>query len=494
MNKRTSPRLPQIGIHGFFVIIILSIIFLLSFSSILIMKHSLLSYRQSERISQLNEVSDYLFKSVTNYGFERGRVNVVLNDAGDPDGMEDNRQFIKAKRRGGDKALSNAIYILAPDHDKQPYIEKINLIKDEISSLRILTDLNMVIPLESRDPSLSEIWFNKMTEFIEEIESLLAIISDDISDADGRISRYSSIKLKVLSLRNTAGPEMSILSAAMLSEQPLKKHLVDKIQNLQVLSWNTFRELEYLVKPLTGSRVYQDFYELEKFYKDEYVIYRDEIYPLCLSGGPYPYSQTEFLSHGVDALKKIETFMDSVVNQTKDYTIDRINNDRNNILKHLFLLIGALFLVLVIFVLISYKIIKPMIKVTSKILLLGQGNKNVDIPYLDLRNEVGNMARAVNFYKDALFELDQNNRDLKNLLEERASLINELQAALDEVQDLRNIIPICSYCKKIRNDKGYYEALESYFSKHSNVDFSHTICPDCYKEYFPHYLKKDKDS
>jgi PAS domain S-box-containing protein len=61
---------------------------------------------------------------------------------------------------------------------------------------------------------------------------------------------------------------------------------------------------------------------------------------------------------------------------------------------------------------------------------------------------------------------------------------NELQKALDEVKTLRGIIPICAYCRKIRNDDGYYERFEEYIHKHSGVDFSHTICPSCRAKYY----------
>lgn len=69
--------------------------------------------------------------------------------------------------------------------------------------------------------------------------------------------------------------------------------------------------------------------------------------------------------------------------------------------------------------------------------------------------------------------------------EEKENLIEELQRALAEVKTLQGILPICSFCKKIRNDKGYYEQIEKYIHKHSGVDFSHTICPTCMKEHYP---------
>jgi PAS domain S-box-containing protein len=62
---------------------------------------------------------------------------------------------------------------------------------------------------------------------------------------------------------------------------------------------------------------------------------------------------------------------------------------------------------------------------------------------------------------------------------EREQLIDELQKALDEIKTLEGIVPICSSCKKIRDDKGYWNLLESYIEKHSDASFSHSMCPDC---------------
>jgi len=62
---------------------------------------------------------------------------------------------------------------------------------------------------------------------------------------------------------------------------------------------------------------------------------------------------------------------------------------------------------------------------------------------------------------------------------------SELKAALEEVQTLRGIIPICSSCKKIRNDKGYWQQVEHYFQEHSQAEFTHSICPECLKKLYP---------
>lgn len=62
---------------------------------------------------------------------------------------------------------------------------------------------------------------------------------------------------------------------------------------------------------------------------------------------------------------------------------------------------------------------------------------------------------------------------------ERESLIGKLEKSLQEIKTLKGLIPICSYCKVIRNEEGTWEILESYLSNHSDAQFSHGTCPEC---------------
>jgi PAS domain S-box-containing protein len=73
----------------------------------------------------------------------------------------------------------------------------------------------------------------------------------------------------------------------------------------------------------------------------------------------------------------------------------------------------------------------------------------------------------------------------KQAEDEREKLINEIQAALAEIKTLRSILPLCSFCKKIRDDKGYWEQVDVYIYKHLEADISHSICPECMKKHYP---------
>jgi len=68
---------------------------------------------------------------------------------------------------------------------------------------------------------------------------------------------------------------------------------------------------------------------------------------------------------------------------------------------------------------------------------------------------------------------------------ERLQAQEALKAARErELQELRGLLPICSHCKRIRNDQGNWEQLESYISHHSRADFSHGLCPECLRKYY----------
>lgn len=71
--------------------------------------------------------------------------------------------------------------------------------------------------------------------------------------------------------------------------------------------------------------------------------------------------------------------------------------------------------------------------------------------------------------------------------EKKEMLILDLQKTLKEVKTLRGLLPICASCKKIRDDKGYWNQIEGYIQEHSDVKFSHGICRECAKKYYPDF-------
>ncbi|OGS07876.1 MAG: hypothetical protein A2270_02370 [Elusimicrobia bacterium RIFOXYA12_FULL_51_18] len=79
------------------------------------------------------------------------------------------------------------------------------------------------------------------------------------------------------------------------------------------------------------------------------------------------------------------------------------------------------------------------------------------------------------------------------LIQDRLKLINELTGALSKIKFLSGLLPICAGCKKIRNDKGYWEQVESYLKEHSDIEFTHGLCPDCMGKIYPEYIGENNE-
>jgi len=83
-------------------------------------------------------------------------------------------------------------------------------------------------------------------------------------------------------------------------------------------------------------------------------------------------------------------------------------------------------------------------------------------------------------------------RAIRNAIE-RKKLLTQLEDSMKEIKLLRGFLPICMNCKKIRDDKGYWTKVEVYIRKHSGVEFSHGICPECALELYPELYSKDDE-
>lgn len=87
------------------------------------------------------------------------------------------------------------------------------------------------------------------------------------------------------------------------------------------------------------------------------------------------------------------------------------------------------------------------------------------------------------FYKPFLFDI----REREIAENEKDAAIAKLEKAIAEIKILKGFIPICANCKKIRDDAGYWQHVETYIRDRSEIEFSHYICPDCSKKLYPDF-------
>lgn len=83
--------------------------------------------------------------------------------------------------------------------------------------------------------------------------------------------------------------------------------------------------------------------------------------------------------------------------------------------------------------------------------------------------------------------------EVKRAAHERDALIAQLQESLAEIKTLRGILPLCAFCKKVRDDRGYWEKVDVYIREHSDASVSHGICPDCLRTHYPEQARRILD-
>jgi len=142
---------------------------------------------------------------------------------------------------------------------------------------------------------------------------------------------------------------------------------------------------------------------------------------------------------------------------------------------------------------------KPIVELATVAENIGEGHLDTRTS-VSSNDEFGLLAKSLNRMAknlqetmtsrdELVYEVEQRKKEKK----EKEQLIVELQDALHEVKTLRGIIPICSFCKKIRDDKGYWNQVEVYVQEHTEANFSHSFCPECVNKHYPEFVDKLAD-
>ncbi|MFP4459118.1 MAG: PAS domain S-box protein [Candidatus Zixiibacteriota bacterium] len=136
---------------------------------------------------------------------------------------------------------------------------------------------------------------------------------------------------------------------------------------------------------------------------------------------------------------------------------------------------------------------------TFKNILRTESNvKNMEVQIINKSQQKKFLSISIRPFKQAddvksgLIILFRDITEERQIKKEKEKLIHKLQMALQDVEKLTGLLPICSSCKKIRNDDGYWDEVDRYISQHSNLNFTHGLCPECMKKLYPEAYEHSK--
>jgi len=162
--------------------------------------------------------------------------------------------------------------------------------------------------------------------------------------------------------------------------------------------------------------------------------------------------------------------------------------------------IAGLVLAIPILILLNKILISPILSLTHQIHLI-RDSKDLSMRLsINRSDEIGSLAESLNQMVTNLQETMTSRDNLVFEINQRRKAeadkekdIDDLERALKEIKTLEGFLPICSSCKKIRDDKGDWKQIESYIHSHSKAEFSHGICPDCAKKLYSDLSIDDSD-
>lgn len=441
-------------------------------------------WTESRRMEAILNQGIDLFQAVRNFGYERGRINVVLNHAGPLEEMAANREFIKSRRQEGEQALSRALSGISGGQadSRGSALAKLKQSRARVLALRAQADEQMLLPKQARDPGLPQAWFSAMNSMVLSIRELLDALCVDMSTFDGRSMAISQLMLTTSAMRDEAAPEMALLSGVMLSGEAITNEIHDKILQKRGKTEQLWNAIRVTSASLGSARVQELAATFRTLYLDRYLPLGQEILQAALTAGPYRVSQKEFLSTGVEAMEGLLSLMAGVVEAGNQRAREVHDQAMAGLLANIgMLLAGAALIVAASFVVIS-RVINPLAQLVASIKSIAHRQLELEVPFKERKDEIGSLARAVDTLKD---NTEKMIADYTALEESKA----KLEQAMAEVRVLSGLLPICSHCKKIRDDQGYWKRLEEYVEKHSQAQFSHGICPDCAQILYPGYVK-----
>ena len=113
------------------------------------------------------------------------------------------------------------------------------------------------------------------------------------------------------------------------------------------------------------------------------------------------------------------------------------------------------------------------------VMKVARGDYHSQIGLSGKNDELDSLAMGLNMMID---DIRTSYEDLDRQKSKLTALNKQLQESLAKIQTLSGLLPICAWCKQIRNDEGYWQTVEAYIGEHSKAEFTHSICPECSKK------------
>ena len=384
---------------------LLAIVSLLSLSVIVLAGLELAkawqNFMEARDISESNHTSDLLLSSAGDWAVERGVTNAAL--AGKDPVQNDTRKAIDARRSRADEAFSQAVKRIAegPDFkDSDAIVAAVKEAHDRVTVLRAEVDMALRLPLEGRDTGLSERWVSASTVLIMASQRM-RLASQYMPDTiETSISLIEDAKGAIWSMSEFAGRERALIGASVSGGLALDTAKLQTLATYRGRVEQAWMEVSaYLEKNGVAPEVLAAAAAVEQTFFGSFENTRQAVYAAGIAGGPYPLDANTWIADATGAIDTLLALARSAGDTADNLATGAAGEARLSMIANGVALALGVTLALAAFWTVVARVIGPIGHITQSMTTLAGGNFSAAIPFTANRNEIGDMARAVEVFK-----------------------------------------------------------------------------------------------
>ena len=356
-------------------------------------------YVGAGHVAQVNANTDLLLKGLESIQLERGQTNTALQAPAPVTAQV--RDVIAKRRAEGDPLLSNALERISASgiSDGDRLIADVRQAYDRVKKLRLGADAALQVPKEQRDAELLKSWYPALSDLLAKIQNLWTAASREVSKEDAIVGQLTIVKQSAFLMREYAGRERALHAANLSANRPLSADQQRDIatwRGYAQSAWQTIRDMSAGGAPKLVAAVA----DTERSFIQGLQTHTDAITKAGIAGTAYPMSVQQWFDVSNPALELIVRIKDAAVDVTAEHAAIKASATEMRLLLVIALtIIGIAVSAFSIWV-VSRRVARPLLAMTSAMRRLAGGDHSIEVPALSRTDEIGEMARSVQVFRD----------------------------------------------------------------------------------------------
>ena len=362
-------------------------------------------YVVAVRVAEVNANTDMLLKGLESIQLERGQTNTALQAAAPASGQV--REVIAKRRADGDPLLTQALERMSTSTvpDGARLIADIRQTYDAVKQLRQRADSALQMPREQRDAELLKAWYPALSDLLTRIQALWTAASREVSKEDAIVGQLTIIKQSAFLMREYAGRERAVHAGNLSANRPLSAEQQRDIANWrgQVQSyWQAIRDLSAGAAPRLANAVT----DAERNFVTGLSPHTEAVIKAGAAGTAYPMTVQRWFEISNPALESIVHVKDAAVDVTEVHAAAAAATAKLRLATVFALTLLGVVISVVSIIIATRRVARPLTAMTASMRRLADGDKSIDIPALERGDEVGEMARSVQVFRDNAVKAD----------------------------------------------------------------------------------------